>query len=617
MWREEYEKKKVGVEGLAGLIHPGSCVYVESGCGEPQHLAKHLVFDNAALLDVQVYTSVPLRTYPDLGGDCGSRFRLQSFFISPGMSSAYAEGNADHLPLSTTGMYKLFSEGYIRINVALIQLSPPDGRGRMSLGVSVDITRSVIENADVVIAQVNRAMPKTRGDTLVSLADVDHIVEFDEPLVSFCHEEPDPEILAVGRNVARLVEDGATVQMGFGRIPDATAIFLRDKKNLRIHSEVITDTVVDLVAAGAVEGPSDDPVSGRITASMCIGSERVFDFVNDNRLVELKDIIHVTNPYSILAHDRFIAVNGAMEIDLTGQSCMGTGEQTTYFGALGHAFFNRTAMFTPGGKGVIALRSTSRDGRRSRIVPDFSESRIGIVTTQSDINYVATEYGSVDLFGKSIRERALALISIAHPRFRQWLLDEAKRMKYVYPDQVPPSEGHSGCTAAYEHAGQFDGLELLVRPIRVTDERPIQNLFYSMSKDDRFQRFLMHVSALHHKQAQKLVSVDYRSSMALVVQNGSPKHDRLVAVAHIACEEDTPGSQVCEFAAMVDPAWQNRGIGTHLLSCMVNIGRDFGYARMRAYIWKGNTQMLKAFEKVSRGMTQVLDGHVYQVNMEL
>ena len=304
MWREEYEKKKVGVEGLAGLIHPGSCVYVESGCGEPQHLAKHLVFDNAALLDVQVYTSVPLRTYPDLGGDCGSRFRLQSFFISPGMSSAFTEGNADHLPLSTTGMYKLFSEGYIRINVALIQLSPPDGRGRMSLGVSVDITRSVIENADVVIAQVNRAMPKTRGDTLVSLADVDHIVEFDEPLVSFCHEEPDPEILAVGRNVARLVEDGATVQMGFGRIPDATAIFLRDKKNLRIHSEVITDTVVDLVASGAVEGPSDDPVSGRITASMCIGSERVFDFVNDNRLVELKDIIHVTNPYSILAHDR-------------------------------------------------------------------------------------------------------------------------------------------------------------------------------------------------------------------------------------------------------------------------------------------------------------------------
>jgi acyl-CoA hydrolase/RimJ/RimL family protein N-acetyltransferase len=616
-WRKEYEKKKSSVESLASLMYPGSCVYVESGCGEPQHIAKGLIFDNDRLCDVQVFTSIPLSAYTDFGGDFGSRFRLHSFFISPSMTTAYDEGHADHLPLSTTGMYKLFTEGYIKVNVALIQLSPPDSKGYMSLGVSVDISRSIIEHAGLVIAQVNHRMPMSRGDTMVHVSEVDHIVEFDEPLVSFSHEEPDPETLAVGKNVARLVEDGSTIQIGFGRIPDAALVHLKDRKDLRIHSEIITDTVVDLAASGALENGRSDPAKPRITASMCIGSRRVFDFVNDNKLVELRDIIHVTNPYSVLAHDRFVSINGAMEIDLTGQSCVGTGEQMTYFGALGHAFFNRTAMFSPGGKGIIALRSTSRDGKHSRIVPGFSGNRIGIVTTQSDINYVVTEYGSVDLFGKSIRERALALISIAHPSFRQWLLDEAKRMKFVYPDQILPSEDHNRFSLAYEHGHEFGGREVFIRPIRVTDERSIQNLFYSMSKDDRFQRFLMHVNALHHKQAQNLVSVDYRDSIAMVVEGGSEKLAHIIAVAHIANEENVEGRKVCEFAVMVDPAWQNKGIGTYMLKCMMNIGRDFGFKRMRAYIWEDNGQMLKAFEKTGCGMTQELDSHVYQVNLDI
>lgn len=617
MWQTDYEKKKVSVEGLASYVYPGSSVYVESGCGEPQHLAKQLIFDNKNLCDVQVYTSVPLRTYSDYGGDCGLRFRLKSFFISPSISSAFAQGNADHLPLSTTGMHKLFTEGYIKINTALIQLSPPDSKGFMSLGVSVDITRSIIEKADLVIAQVNHRMPMSRGDTMVHLDDVNYIVEHDEPLVSFNHEEPDPETLAVGKNVARLVDDGSTIQMGFGRIPEATLVHLKEKHHLRIHSEIITDAVVDLFASGALDKRPQEPVQSRITASMCIGSERVFDFVNDNSIVELKDIIHVTNPFSILAHDRFVAINGAMEIDLSGQSCVGTNEHMAYYGALGHEFFNRTAMFSPGGKGIIALRSTSRDGKHSRIVPAFSDSRIGIVTTQSDINWVVTEFGGVDLFGKSIRERALALISIAHPKFRQWLLDEAKRMKFVYADQVLPSGDFTRCACTYEYTREFNGREVHVRPIKVTDERSVQNLFYSMSKDDRFQRFLMHVNALHHKQAQNLVSVDYMKSMALVVQNSSEKQEGIIAVAHIAQEEDAGSRRVCEFATMVDPAWQNKGIGTYLLKCMMDIGRDFGFERMRAYIWEDNLQMLRAFEKTGRGMTQELDSHVYQVNMDI
>ncbi len=616
MWRTEYEEKTTKVSDLKGVVSPGSCVYVESGCGEPQHLVKHLILENTKLCDVQVYTSVPLSTYSDFGGDYGSRFRIQSFFISPNMTSAFADGRADHLPMSSLGKYKLFSEGYITVNTALIQLSPPDAKGFMSLGVTVDIMRSIIEKADVVIAQINRYMPVTGGDTLVHVRDVDHIVELDEPLVSYPLLEPDPEVMQVGEHISRLIEDGSTIQIGFGRIPDAALMFLKEKKDLCIHSEIITDSLVDLAVSGAVSRSSADCRGGGITASLCIGSERVFGFVGGNPQVEMRSLSDIISPGTILSREKFTAINGAIEIDLTGQSCVGTGDQMGYFGALGHAVFNRTAMFSPGGKGIIALRSTSRDGSLSRIVPEFTDRKIGIVTTQSDVNYVVTEYGSVNLFGKSIRERALALITIAHPRFRQWLLDEAKRMNYVYEDQVLPPEG-ADYPGSYENLCRFADKRLFVRPVKVTDERAVQNLFYAMSRDDRFHRFLMHVSSLHHKQAQDLVTVDYTSSMALVIQNGQGRQDEIVAVAHIAPEESRGARKVCEFAAMVDPLWQNQGIGTFLLRSMIAVGRDMGYSHMRAYVWEDNRQMLKAFEKLGCGMTQELDCHVYRVSLAI
>ena len=610
-WGEEYACKKVSAQEIQRCIRPGSCVFVESGCGEPQHLVKNLVFENKDLADVQVFTSVPLRSYSDYGGQFGSRFRIKSFFISPSIANAFAEGNADHMPLSTDGMTKLFCEEYIKVNTILIQLSPPDEDGYMSLGVMVDITRAIIDKADTVIAQINAFMPRTCGDSMIHVGEVDYIVEHDEPLVSYCPEEADSEIHMVGANVARLVEDGSTLQMGFGRIPDAALMNLSGKKDISVHSEIITDTIVDLVQTGVI---ADN--DGSVTASLCIGTEKSFDFVRSNPMVELKHLSCTRDLKAILSHDKFVAVNGALEIDLTGQSCVGLGEYMGYFGSLGHASFNRAAMFSPGGKGIIALRSTSRDGRYSRIVPEFTDSKIGIITTQSDIHYVVTEYGHVNLFGKSIRERALALITIAHPGFRAWLLDEAKQMKYVYADQQLPPE-NSRYPGQYEVSREFCCEHFLIRPIKVTDERAIQNLFYSLSNNDKFQRFLMHVTAFHHKQAQDLAKVDYKNSMALVVLAGNVEKERIVAVAHIA-REDTIGTRnTCEFAIMVDPAWQNKGIGTYLLKDMAAIGRDMGFESIRAYIWEDNVQMLKTFEKTGYSMTQKLEGHVYKVCMDV
>ncbi|HOO46389.1 MAG TPA: GNAT family N-acetyltransferase [Deltaproteobacteria bacterium] len=615
-WLESYTQKKIPAERIQECISPGSSVFVESGCGEPQHLVKNLIFENRNLNDVQVYTSVPLRTYSDYGGEYGSRFRIKSFFISPSMATAFSEGNADHMPLSTSGMTKIFSEDYIKINTILIQVSPPDKDGYMSLGIMVDITKTVMDKADTVIAQVNRLMPRTHGDSLVHVDEVDYVVEYDEDLISYSAEEPDEEIQRVGANVARLIDDGSTIQVGFGRIPDAALMFLDGKKDITVHSEIITDSIVDLAHSGIIRSREVKAEKGIIRASACIGTGKIFDFADSNPMVELRDLSSMSDLKRILSFERFIAINGAMEIDLTGQSCVGMGEYMGYFGALGHAMFNRTALHTPGGKGIIALRSTSRDSTCSRIVPEFTDSKIGIITTQADIHYVVTEYGHVDLFGKSIRERALALITIAHPKFRAWLLDEAKKLNYVYKDQELPPED-SQYPYQYEEIRTFCDKQFLVRPVKITDERAVQNLFYSLSRNDKFQRFLMHVTALHHKQAQDLVKVDYTDSMALIVSDIAGKQENIAAVAHIAKEECVGSRTICEFAAMVDPAWQNKGIGTYLLNTMIDISRDLGFNCLRAYIWEDNLQMLRSFEKTGRGMTQELECHVYKVCMDV
>jgi len=616
VWHKAYDSKRVLPDSILSCIRPGSRVYIESGCGEPQYLVKQMISENKQLSDIEIYTTIPLAGFQDFGGQYGSRFRIKSFFVSPSMRSAFEEGNADHMPISTTGLTKLLAQGYIKINVALIQLTPPDKKGFMSLGLTVDITKTIIEMADIVIAQINPQMPRTFGDGFVHVDKVDYIVEYEEPLVEFPHEELDPETQKVGENIARLIEDGATIQVGFGRIPEAALLALGNKKDIGVHSEIITDAICDLVENRTITNEKKDINKGKVIASMCIGTKRIFDFVNDNPMVELKDFWYTSNLQSINSHSNMIAINGAVEIDLTGQSCVGMSEFMGYFGALGHAIFNQSAMFTPRGKGIIALRSTSRDGKFSRIVPSFTDSRVGIITTQEDINYVVTEYGYADLFGKSIRERALALITIAHPKFRRYLLEEAKRLNYIYQDQVLPPED-AIYPLGLEHEKIFGGDKLMIRPIKITDERAIQDLFYTMSQNDKFYRFLRNMSALHHQQAQPMVNADYKNSIALVVTQSSRREGSILASAQFA-RENKPGLEhACEFAIVVHPNWQNIGIGTYLFTKIVDIAHDLGFFQMNAYVWEDNEQMLRVFNKSAVYMRKSLANHVYTIEMDI
>jgi acyl-CoA hydrolase/GNAT superfamily N-acetyltransferase len=616
LWKDEYDRKKVSPKQIKDIIRPGSRVYIETGCSEPQYLVKELILENKELSDVEIYTSIPLSAYTDFGGEYGSRFRIKSFFISPNVSSAFEEGSADHMPLSSIGLTKLFSQGYIRINTVIIQLSPPDKQGFMSLGITVDLVKIIIEKSDVVIAQINSHMPRTFGDGFVHINKVDYIIEKDEPLLEIAQEDQDSETLKVGENIARLIDDGSTIQVGFGRIPNSALLALKNKKDLGVHSEIITDEICNLMNEGIITNIRKDADNGKTVASLCIGTSKIFEFVNDNPSVEMKNLSYTTDPQNILSHKKMIAINGAVEIDLTGQSCVGLSDQFGYFGALGQATYNRTAMLCEGGKGIIALRSTSRDGKFSRIVPEFTDKKIGIITTQADIHYVVTEFGHVDLFGKSIRERALALITIAHPKFRTWLLQEAKRLNYVFKDQFLPPDS-ALYPEKYERELFMRGEKLMVRPVKITDERGIQDLFYTMSRHDKFYRFLRNVSALHHQQAQPLVSSDYINSMALVVMHSSLKEEGIIAVAHIAREIKEDMHDVCEFAAMVHPNWQNIGIGTFLLKYILSIAHDMGFRKMIAYIWEDNVQMLKVFSKTGLPLRQNIANRVCTAELDL
>jgi len=586
---------------------------VETGCGEPSHLVDELIMRNLHLSDVQVFTTLPLAPYTDFGGTTGDRFRIHSFFVSPGLTGPFSTGKADHIPLTSESLDRMIREGGIRVNTALIQVTPPDGDGTVSLGVSVDVVRTVIERADTVIAQVNANMPFTYGDSLLDISDIDYVVEHHGPLLVYGAEEHDHETREIGVHVARLVPDGATLQVGFGRIPQAAVRAMLSKRDLSVRSEIVTDAVMDLVKSGVIT--RDRPVK----TSMCIGTEELFRFVHKNPLIEMTSLSRLADPREILEGGCFVAINGAVEIDLTGQSCMTLSEMGSYLGALGHPHFNRVAQMTPGGKAVIALRSTSRDSCMSRIVPRFTDTRMGVFTTQTEVEYVVTEYGCANLFGKSIRERALDLITIAHPKYRKWLLEEAKRMHYVYPDQVIPSAG-AVYPSHLEHVRVFRGTEVFFRPARVTDERAVQNLFYSLSSDDRFHRFLIHLTSLHHAQAQRMVNCDYRDTMALVAEVGPESSRELVAIAQV-CRDTPDGAgddrRVCEFAAMVHPGWQNAGLGTYLAKVMAELARAMGFDILRVNVWEENVRMLGVLSRLNMHMSATVDSRVIRMDFDL
>jgi len=437
-------------------IRPGDRIFVGTGCGEPQHLVASLLdFINTqpkAFLDAELINIVTLGVAPYTDVKFKDNFRLNSFFIGETTRKAVNMARADYTPIFLSMLPRLIRSGRMPLDVALIQTTPPDKDGNMNLGVSVDIVQDAVKEAELVIAQPNSFMPCIDGDGWISMDDVDYLIPYDEPLLEYIENVPEDAAKKIGAHVARIVEDGSTIQVGYGSIPNAIVSSLKAKRHLGVHTELLGDGIAGLMEAGVVDNSEKSLNPGKSIATFCMGRRKTFEFLRDNRSVQFKTIDYTNSPLVISQNKKMTAINSALEIDLTGQATAESLGHSFYSGIGGQADFMRGAALAPGGKTIVALPSTAKsheidadeayeqvnDAKGelvSRIVP-FLRQGAGVTLNRGDIHYVVTEYGIAYLHGKSIRQRAMSLIAIAHPGFRLWLIEEAKRLHLIYPDQA-------------------------------------------------------------------------------------------------------------------------------------------------------------------------------------
>jgi len=586
--------KLATAEEAVGMIKRGSRVFIGTGCGEPQQLIKSMVND-PKLQDIMIYQmlSMTLAQFVD-DPSFLRRFSLKLFFISSQMRKAAFEGKIDYLPTYLSQIPKLFSSQRIGLDVALVQVSPPDKFGYCSLGVSVDITRSGVENATLVIAQINPRMPRTWGDSFVHVDDLDYLVWHEEPLVEAVPSAKDDKIARrIAFFVNQLIDDGATLQIGFGHIPYAILQYLDDKKDLGIHTQLITDAFIPLFEKKVITNKRKSLLSGRVVASLCMGSQKIYEYVNNNPMFYFRSSEFVNDPTVIARNDNFVSVSSALEVDLTGQVCSDSMGYMFYSGIGDQVDFLRGSAMSEGGFSIIALPSTAQNGEVSRIVPHLSEGA-GVATTRGDVNFIITEYGIAELQGKGIYQRVMELAQIAHPKFREELIEVAKKRHYIFQDQLPPSREDLLFLEGYKRNFTLkNGKTVGFRPLLPSDEFAYRNFFYSLQEKTIYFRFFYRMQLFSHAVVQKQwASIDYRKNMSIVgmVQKGG--HKEIMAIGSYA---DDGGR--AEVAFVVREDFQGMGTATFLLEMLEGIARENDYNGFSATVLKENAAMLNVFKK--------------------
>ncbi len=429
-WNEEYQLKQRSATKALGAVHSGDRVWIQSGCGTPSVLVEALVARAPELLDVEIVHMKTLGNAEYTRPEYAGHFRHRGLFLGENVREAVAAGRADYTPIFLSEIEGLFESGNLPLDVVLMQVSPPDAHGFMSLGTTVDCTLTAARFARVVIAEVNPRMPRTHGDTFIHVSHVTALVEADHPLLEMHPEHFTEMHLRVARNVASLIPDGATLQTGIGGIPDAVLTCLEDKRDLGIHTEMCSDGVIELIESGVINGERKSLHRGKAVAAFVLGTRRLFDFIHENSIFEFRTVAYTNDPFVVAQNDRMVAINSAIQVDLTGQVCADSMGTRPFSGFGGQLDFIRGAARSKGGVPIIALPSTAVRGTVSRIVAVL-EPGAGVVTSRADVHYVVTEHGIAYLHGKSLRERAEALIAISDPRFQQELEDFAVRAHYL------------------------------------------------------------------------------------------------------------------------------------------------------------------------------------------
>ncbi len=599
---KKYGKKRVSLEdAILKYVAPGNRIYLGGGCSEPTDLMQKLIELAPRLPDVEIMHALSISDLDYYAtSDSPDLFRYNAFFIGRSLRKHVISGLADYTPMLLSDVPRLFKTGQKHLDTALLQVSPPDKKGMCSLGINVDITKAVAESADKLVVEINPNMPRTYGDCLVPMDDIDAFILSEHKIVEFKFpEKPDVYEKRIGRFVASLIEDGSTIQIGIGRLPNAILPFLSEKKDLGVHSVVITDRIVDLAELGVITGKMKTLNKGKIISAFGLGTRKLYDFVHENPSVEFHPCDYVNDPIIISQNYKQVSLNSAISIDITGQVNADSMGYRFYSGIGGLIDFTRGAARSEGGKPIIIIPSTTTlpDGKRvSKIVPCL-QSCSGVVLSRGDIYYIVTEWGIAYLHGKSIRERVLQMINIAHPDFRDELLEHARNCNYVYLDQELPRSLH-GRLALYPEQYENpltlkNGENILIRPVKPSDERMIQELHYSLDRDDIYYRFFSSAKDFRHTRIKPLLVIDYTTNMILVCVHAEEGKEEIIASGGFFRTKDP--SDV-EMAFVVKKEWRGNGITKTLLDLLVIIAREQNYSSFSAHVLKENIIMIHIFE---------------------
>lgn len=591
-WKELYMQKQTTAKEAISKINAGNRIFIGSGCAQPQMLVSEMVSSENDIADAEIYQFFTQGDAPYMAENLSRKFRTNSFFVSPNTRSGINSGSGDYIPIHLSEIPHLFKSGKLPIDVALIQTSPPDRNGNLSLGVSVDIVKSAVENSLLIIAEINEMMPRTMGDSFISLERVDAIVLSSKEILEYRLPEDDPVIDAIAKNVVSLIEDGSTIQTGIGDIPQSVFRFLGENHDIGIHTEMFNDSIIPLVESGIINGSRKTLNRGKITASFCMGTRKLYDFVHENPIFEFRPSEYVNDSHIISQHVKMVAVNEAYEIDMTGQVCSDSEGYNFTAGVGGQVDFALGASRSVNGKSIIALRSTDRDCTVSRIVPKLTEGA-GVALSRADVHYVVTEYGVADLFGKNIGERVLALAEIAHPDFRNDILKEAKSHNYIFPYQKELSSGGLRYPSEYETRRILaDGTELFIRPIKASDEKGFRDMYYNLSEKSIAFRFFQSTKVFPHKFIQDFTTIDFSKDMAVAALVQDLGGEQIAGVAHYCLN---PATMRADVSLIVRDDWLSKGVGTILLSILSDIAKKRRVIGFEAEVRTENSLMLSIF----------------------
>ena len=615
--KKKHPEKFVSEDEIFASIHRGDRIFISTGCGEPQYLVSALIryveSHPKAVFDAEVFHVWTLGVAPYTDDKFKQNFRHNSFFIGNDTRGAINRGAADYTPIFLSQVPGLLDRRMIPVDVALVQVSVPDEHGYVSLGVSVDIVKSAVQNATTVIAQVNSRMPRVHGDGFVHMDAIDYVIVHDEELLEYEDTTPDEIAHAIGRYVARIVRDGDTIQVGYGSLPNAIIANLENKEHLGVHTELLTDGIASLMQKGVIDNSKKTINRGKTVTTFCMGRRPTYDFINDNPSIEFRTVDYTNDPLVIAQHRNMVAINSALAVDLTGQATAESIGATFYSGIGGQADFMRGAILSPGGRTILALASTAEGGKVSRIVPFLREGE-GVTLNRGDIHYVVTEWGIAYLHGKNIRERAMELIAVAHPDFRPKLIEEARRLSLIYKDQafIPGKEGqYPEHLENYRTTGA--GLTIFLRPVKISDEPLLKDFFYSLSPQSMRSRFVTARRDMPHSRLQQLVVIDYTKELVILALVPGREKSLLVGVGEYYVDER---SNTAEVAFTVRDDHQNQGIGTEMLSYLILLAKQQGLHAFTAEVLADNRPMLRVFQKANFDIEMRSEDLVYELRMK-